>query len=399
MKTLFCIVILIFSIGCAALGKKEALPEQVYMLTEESRKGCAFKKGSTIPHTIPTEINGGLNAQDCDFYDYSIDNFMSQVYWDGAPEVLDWMSVYGVFGNDGNVLKSPAEWGSVPEQALALCGDMGTATPPPVITALINQAGDPRPLLDQKENYTFYDVRMNRTLYDFFIDCDFTDANKCANPAMKPHRLPPGSVEVKIAWKIIEESQKDNFISTPGWVQDPASGQCYTELLGMVGYHTSMATDHHPEMTWASFQHKDNAPDCDNGLDDKHWNYFNKDSTQANNAYVEGKPTNVCNVLPYQGANTDNALMIAQLNRGYSKFFKDFLPWSNYEFIGAIWMDEGVMPALTKLQRGEIKLANPVLETYYQDTLNCFSCHTYQAPQDAMQVTHIGSVLKNKSGK
>lgn len=32
-------------------------------------------------------------------------------------------------------------------------------------------------------------------------------------------------------------------------------------------------------------------------------------------------------------------------------------------------MNEVVMPVLTKEQRGEIKLANPVLETYYQDNL------------------------------
>jgi len=385
MKSLVCIIFLLFSINCSAMEKP----------LEDAKRGCAFKKSSTIPHVIPTEINGGLNAQDCDFYDYAIDNFLSQVYWHGAPDVLDWMSVYGVFDDSGNVLPSPTKWGEVPAQALNLCTDM-EGTPPPVITGLINQAGDPRPLLDQNKNYTFYDVRMNRTLYDFFIDCDFTDANTCANKAMTPHRLPPGAVEVKIAWKIINENQKKDFISSPGWVQDPASGQCYSELLGMVGYHTSMSTDHHPEMTWASFQHKDNAPDCDNGDDSKHWNYYNKDSTQANNTYVEGSPTNVCDVLPYQGANTDNALMIAQLNRGYSKFFRDFQPWSNYEFIGAIWMDEGVMPSLTKQQRGEVKLANPVLETFYQDTLNCFSCHTYQAPKDAMGITHIGSVLKNK---
>jgi len=64
--------------------------------------------------------------------------------------------------------------------------------------------------------------------------------------------------------------------------------------------------------------------------------------------------------------------------------------------LGALWTKNGVMPVLTKEHRGALALAHPQLESYYQDNLNCFSCHTYNRPDDGLLITHINDVTRNK---
>jgi len=390
-KIIFCFILSLLLMNCTTTQEGFSKSEIV--------AGCSFNDDWLFPHIIPNEVPGGLKASDCDFYQYSVENFLAETYEGNEPRFLDWMSVYGVFTKNENMKFIPTKWGETPIDSLGVC-HLDTDIPK-VITNLTNEAGN-RPLIDQVGNYTYYDVRMNKTLYNFILECRLNDANKCSNKDVEATRFPEGSIEIKIAWKIIDESLKDEFISTIGWVKNPVTQECSENLLGVVGYHLAITTKYHPEMIWASFEHDSNNPNCDDRNlfpSKKEWGYFNKESAIPLNFYEEGIPANVCREAPFMGANIQGKIYLASLNENYKKALKGKGALENYKFLGALWVFEGGMPVLTKLQRGALKLANPVMETYYQNVLNCFSCHSYSNPLKSLQVSHINNVISNKTVK
>ncbi len=377
---------------------------------------CSADSSWLTPHKLPTEVPGEQNPGGtslCQFHQFVTEYFLSETYWNGGgsnPEFLSWMPVQGVFDDQGNVLSNPTPWGQQPKELKDIC-DLG-GTPPPVITDLVNQAGQPRPLIDQNNNYTFYDVRMNKTQYDYTIACDLQGNKTCANhqPGIDPTRYPGGSIEIKIGWKILQGSDNPkNYISVPGWVKNPETGKCSSHTLGMVGYHLVIATPDHPEFIWGTFEHKGNNPPCEQlntPVPAGGWSYYNKDCKDCSpglNTYTQGKPTNVCIQHPQGGGTNENIRDIIFLNLSYDGILAGKnSPLSNYKFIGSIWTKDGKPPSNTSDQRGSLKLANSVAETYYQGTgggplLDCFSCHQYSDPNQALQVSHINEVTKAKS--
>lgn len=383
MKKLLFLMLVIFLISCTSAPNLES-------------KSCKFDIAWLNPHEIPTEINNGRDADDCDIYQYVMENFVAQTDWYEKPQFLESMSVVGVFNDLSRVRVHPTPYGEIPKYNLETC-DLGKEIPY-VVSDLTNQAGQPRPLIDQNGSYTYYDVRMNKVLYDFILKCRLTPDNRCGNRGIDATRFPAGGHEMKIAWKILERENPENYITSRGWVKNPDNGECSIELLGMVGFHLVMSTDYHPEMIWSSWTHKDNNPLCStrDGVSElKKYGYYSKNSTIPVNTYVEGEPSNICTTSAAQGPIDEKTAVIAQLKRSYAKNMKGTL-LGNYEMLGAIWTKNGVMPVLTQEQRGAVALAHPEIESYYQDTLNCFSCHTYSRPDDALLVSHINDVTRNK---
>jgi len=383
MKNLLFLTLITFLISCTSAPNPEI-----------QAKGCKFDPAWLVPHEIPTEINNGKDASDCDIYQYVVENFVAVTYWYDQPRFLGAMSVAGVFNDLSLVRVRPTAWGETQNYNLETC-ILGKEIPN-VVSDLTNQAGEPRPLIDIKGNYTFYDVRMNHTLYDFILECRLTPDNRCRNRKMDERRFPPGSHEMKIAWMILDGQDPENYITSKGWVKNPDTGKCSSELLGMVGFHLVMATDHHPEMIWSSWTHKDNNPLCSERVRElRKYSYYSKDSSIPINTYVEGVPSNICNPSRAQGPVDKKVLLIEQLKRGYARAMRGTVG-GNYEMLGAIWTKDGAMPSRTDEQRGALALAHPEMESYYQGELNCFSCHTYSRPDDAIKVSHINDVTRNK---
>lgn len=361
------------------------------------RSPCAFKEGWLIPHKISTQVKNGEQATDCNFYQYAMENFIAQTEWYDQPEFLDFMSVSGVFDDRSFMRQDPTAWGKKPLYNLETC-DLGGEMPD-VVSDLVYQAGNSDPLLDQNSNYTYYDVRMNKTLYDFLIECRLGPDNRCLNRSLDATRFPPGAQEIKIAWKVLTgKDNSENYITSTGWVKNPGTGKCSAEQLGLVGYHLVMSTDYHPEMLWSSWTHTENNPVCaTREAQGKRtdYSYYSNDSTEKVNTYVGGESPNICNPKPEQGTRDNKIFPLTQLREGYSEQFSgDVL--GNYKMLGVLWTDKGVMPALSKAQRGQLLLAHPQLESFYQDNLNCFSCHSYDRPDRALAVSHINDVITNK---
>jgi hypothetical protein len=134
-----------------------------------SAGGCDFKKAWLKPHDLPTEVP--VDESLCDFHQFVVEHFIAETYWGSKPQFLDWMPVSGVFTSEGNVQKTPTPWRSQPKIPKDLCPNAPETAP--VFSDLIYQAGrEPRPLMDRKKNYVFYGVRMNKTQYDYTIECD-----------------------------------------------------------------------------------------------------------------------------------------------------------------------------------------------------------------------------------
>ena len=368
-----------------------------------------------IPHKLPSEVPGSSQPGGpslCQFHQFETEYFLAETYWNGRgknPDFLNWMPVQGVFGPGGNVLPNPTPWGNRPKELKEICPNM-TGAMPPVVSDLVNQAGQPRPLIDQNNNYTFYDVRMNQTQYDYTVACDLQKDKTCKNhpQGLDTTRYPGGSIEIKIGWKILTGSDNpDNYVSVPGWVKKPGAQNCSAETLGMVGYHLVVATPDHPEFIWGTFEHKGNSPTCeqlDAPAPPGGWSYYKNDSNL--NQYIPGKPANVCLQHPQGGGTSENIRDIMSLNATYDVILNATdSPLKNYRFIGSLWTTGGKPPSNKSDQRGSLLLANSVAETYYQGdaqgngTLDCFVCHSYSDPNQALKVSHINEVVKAKSLK
>lgn len=388
--------------------------------------------------SLPTAIASGQS--NCDFHQFMWQSFLYLMQPSAVGSAVlnfeTWMPSYGVFVGDG---EQPAAWGSVPTPTY--CTGPTSPTSSYVFSNLTLQAGSHHPLIDQSLNDVFYGVLVNKPAYDLITGCDLYKA-QCAL-TLAPDLLTPSgtavvdipknypqlafpnqSIELKTAWKILTASEQSSglFYSTKGTVKSPDKSCLDNVVLGLVGMHIVSKTPSHPEFIWATFEHKNNAPDCAdtsaNPPIGESWTFFDKNCTACTtNEYAAGTATQVCRMHPWgdptQGTfpnglnclsipppayicdqdvqeyiidpNTKNLIALNQsvddMLKGLPAGDKNKL-WSNYELVGNIWTDKGSLPPYLQVQRGSLSDANSTMETYVQNgeanvtnPNSCFSCH------------------------
>lgn len=312
----------------------------------------------------------------------------------------------------------------------------------------IDQAAknNPATIYDQNGNVVFYEVRFSRT------QCSLDPTNP--NPQM----FPAGTTELKVSYRVITEADKPYYV----WLKTDINGDGKIEekeLLGMIGFHLVVSTTDHPEFIWASFEHKQNAPECQvaaasnaaawsftsakcaaelpNSVDPKICN-FNLANTGT--VLSGGTPTQICRVY-HDGSKAGdpnfeaNVSAIDALNTqltGANGLIAKTAPASsplsvlqNYQLIGTLWLIDSTQPSQLPgkpttdetNQIGSLQLANPTMETTFQqftvasngDALpvgytgtgnlqpaaNCFFCHRY-TPGDNVKLSHIFSEILGK---
>lgn len=202
-----------------------------------------------------------------------------------------------------------------------------------------------------------------------------------------------------------------------------------TLKLALIGIHIVGSVNGHPEMIWATFEHKDNAPNLsyqyvsisdsvktvvadtgdnwllNNNSADTTYNVshmrFSNDSIIARPGKTIS-PSNTKMTLPwgvaYSGQpNPENATaadsntQIISINNSVLGQLVDGDLRKNYIFIGATWTDNGTAPTGTAYKAGSSEsgmsigtsqLANSTMETYIQNDpmqskgYNCFTCHS-----------------------
>lgn len=279
-----------------------------------------------------------------------------------------------------------------------------------VLPVEINQAGDGDVLYDQNGNIVYY-----ATYYDD-TECQATTAG-----------FLPGTMELKTSWRQITTEEAASYYSIEATIDVTDNGTTTNEtvLLGLVGFHLVRNTATHPEFVWASFEHNTNTADCDAKEVASGYSFLSDNcaqcltgggsncdqcdyNTASKNTGLTGTPDEVCRIYPDgvdSSQQTDNNVKtianIDELNKqlvgtdGLLTQLPDSDPmaiWKNYFLISSLWTNEGTASTSSN-QRGSLKAANTTMETFLQDTTNCFSCHQY-SPSSPLDVSHIFSNLK-----
>jgi hypothetical protein len=357
----------------------------------------------------------------CDFYQFSWQWFLAQTSPtsdQGLPLFME-NRVYQPTGGDGQCADP------------ALTGVQGVAD------ALTPRRIKPSAFEDvQADGHALYDQNGNILLYNAFYSQAL-----CSSTA---EGFAPGSLEMKAAWMRLDAPSPDHFVILVDIDGSPVH-------LGLVGLHMAIWTPNHPEMIWASWEHKRNAPLCNGHSPEGAWNFASQDAAAclAANKYegdgppseacalfsfnvyhdetgTTGSPNNVCREFAHgnqQGGsangndNAANLAAIVELNEALvgPKGMLTGLPqenpmhvWSHYEMVGGLWTKDGAAsgtpPVPSKQgpanadspQRGSLELANMALETFQQGdesyVPNCFGCHNY-VPETPLTVSHIQSKL------
>lgn len=298
----------------------------------------------------------------------------------------------------------------------------------PSVPERIHQARSGAVIYDQRGSAVLYEVRFGREL------CN----------AEAKGNLPAGTKEIKTAWRQIETHEEDRFY----WVETVVDGLSPGPVrLGLVGFHLFLTTSKHPEGVWMTWEHRDNAPNCDNPGEapSEGWSFvsdtcaqcleysdrgplacpsceFNQASSSEN---TEGRPTEICRVYPSGtgpgDANaSENLLAIGNLNDqlvGLDGFLtrlpkKDPMAvWKNYFQVGGLWVLDPSRPADAQNQCGSLQLTDSVLESTFQGdfkaagqgtvvrtgAVNCFGCHAYVPKETATSgLSHIFGTIHGK---
>lgn len=363
----------------------------------------------------------------CDFYQFSWQWMIAQASPDQSGEPVFMQNrVYSPTGGNDQCADAP------------ITGVVGA------MEQLIPRQGKPTNFEDaQADGNALYDQNGNVLYYNAFYSQELCSATSAG--------FVPGTLEAKVSWTILQEGTHHTYYT----VSASLPGHEEQLTLGLVGLHLAIWTPHHPEMIWATWEHKTNAPLCNGSSAASGWSLasdeaaaclqanatvgpgpsprcasfnFNTAHPHSSEVPVTGDPINVCRQYAYGNQDgtavngNDNAANLAAITELNTALVGDEglltqLPsdnpmqvWSNYEMVGAIWTKDGAdsgpppVPSTqtqgpgdaNSPQRGSLELTNMTLETFQQgDTSavpNCFGCHNYSAA-NPLGVSHIQSKL------
>jgi hypothetical protein len=239
------------------------------------------------------------------------------------------------------------------------------------------------------------------------------------------------ALELKTAWVdaatvpnpaeyVTIDASVPNYVKTSStlWTIN-AQAPTVAKTLALVGIHIVGAVQGHPEMVWATFEHRRNAPDNSfffNTLTGRTvqvpynstgtWSFMSSGGVQAgalvaqmtidpktgNVVATPGntiRQNNVYRVNPWGNAPTvasaGNNSQLISLNLDVITMLGlvgDVR--ANYTQVGAVWTNDGSIPSgpTSPALRGSLLLANTTMETYHQIVVpgkpisqGCFGCH------------------------
>jgi hypothetical protein len=400
--------------------------------------GCAFQASWLDATALPKEV--GDDA--CSFHQFMWQSFVFLAQSEGGGTRFEsWMPTYGVFVESAT--QPPTPWGTAPPDPCSpTAAAKGSAkqvdAPLPVYSSITKQAGVDQPLIDRNGNEVYYGIAINKVAYDWVTSCDLYRYRCAAQLGDKKGGIdliknypalafPIGSVELKTAWKVLtdEEQRLGTFYSVKGKIQPDArrAQTCKSVSLGLVGMHIVSKTAKHPEFIWATFEHRNNAPDCTDLAATAPvtggWTFFDKASydrckeARCTNTYFPARPAMVCREHPAGDSNlgrypdgkdcsvdpnqlicqpsvkaalTANTAAMNAINESASSVISQSKSydkvWANYELVGNVWSQGGAVPPITQAQAGSLSAANTSMETFVQNgqagiqnPSNCFTCH------------------------
>ena len=414
-------------LGCASATTTETNTNE--STTPDTETCNASPEWVSNPEGAPNEVPMGENAQICQFHQFSWQWFIALLDDTGSGE--------RVYEDEQNyplllVNQNSCTATGIEHQLFVRIGKNDNGPEDDfVLPERINQAGSESVIYDQNGNVVYYEVRFSR--------------DECSLDPNTVMMFPAGTTELKVSWRVITEADKSSYV----WINadiDNDGTVAADELLGMVGFHLVKSTELHPEFIWATFEHKQNVPDCQTTPSTTTgWSFtsatcagelpdsvdpatcsLNKPPgpppTPTPAPLTGGPPSEICRVYrdgsrPGDNQYDTNVAAIDQLNEqltgpnGYITVLPASNPLSvlqNYELVGALWENDVTMPSsVLSNQRGSIQLANTTMETTEQQgfseppytgtsnlqpAANCFACHGY-IPGENVKLSHIFSEI------
>lgn len=427
-------------VACSSAPAPQAKTGSAAPRTGECPADPAWLTSSTLPTVVP-----GLGSRTaCNFEQFMWQSMLALVQPTRDPSILNfetWMPSYGIFVKDG----APTPWGEEPPTGCST-GSQRTGKQPRLYSDIILQAGADQPLIDLNGEFVYYGMSVNRTAYDMLTTCQLYKAN-CAGP-LKPDNhgidliqkypnlaLPNATVELKTSWMVVNDAMatSGHFYVVPGWIQHHG-GPCRQVQLGLTGIHIVSKTPGFPALIWATFEQRNNAPDCGPTYPAPplggSWNFFNPSCTSCTtNTYKPATPAQVCRMHPsgdssigtFPGgadctvnpnqfacqANTRRILTesteaINAINSSVQALIQansqSINPvWANYELVGNVWTIGGTIPPVLQAQEGALSAANTSMETFVQNGVaavtnpySCLSCHNMQGPTSTQNLPPVG---------
>lgn len=294
------------------------------------------------------------------------------------------------------------------------------------------------PLIDQRSNYVYFDIRYDQAEYNFIRgqDSDPTSwlyllknlapAETQKVPLQMPMSTPPatlGSIMIKAAWRIkTDKDDPKRFYTTNALILNQQTKQCTQSPILLVGFHIGHKVSPFTAWVWSTFEQVDNVPpDADvtpkpgtppngysfnNGTDTPKTTggYSYKPSLSPTPCPSPGDPSKPCpvpvqvtrvNPIPStpQGASTRD------VNSFYQQLLKGTV-WQYYQLAITQWPSNPGLNNFVLMQNGGIYprdsgsafpangAVNTTQETYFQTQNDaagaggnsCMSCH-YRAGQ------------------
>jgi hypothetical protein len=204
-----------------------------------------------LPQFLPVPHPAG----ECPFYRSGWQNFLVAMQPDaqGAPALLKYPTIDQVF--EHTVPRPPNR---------SFLGD-------------IKQAGGRQILIDQNGNSLYYGIHVNQAFQDFILAYGLQTAAALraypSDPKTTNLVFPPGVVEFKSAWQIVEgdtpqaiaDMKKDYIVidtTVPTITQDPVTHVIHEDrnmprpvTVRLLAIHVVSTLVGHPEFIWASFEH------------------------------------------------------------------------------------------------------------------------------------------------
>lgn len=447
------------------------LPQNVKPLCSLTDKDFAswFKSGEVSENGEVTPANSVdfIHENNCDFYKWSERMFLWMTSKDNSNKA--------VFESPEFYTVSPKTDGQrdlIPNQPGQLLRAMANVDKTGKIVSEEGQATDDV-LMDANGNLVYYISMVNDVYVEFLNavkqdkmsgdtfpttkaekDSIFNFAKQNGVVLKNPNAL---AIEIKTSW--VEATSLNNveeFVTIDAMV--PVYKKNSDKLwiikgerkikLALVGMHIVGSANGHPEMIWATFEHKRNTPNAayqylntdgktETVLADesKEWllnanlkdsanishMVFSGDSIMAKKGYTVS-PSNTVRTKPWGSAvdvkpNAEDASPAASnseiiaINNAVISKLKGKDVRKNYIFIGATWTSNGAGPngysynpkvdslSVAGVAIGASQLANSTMETYAQngDSYNaygtCFSCHSNKEGLKPGDLSHVYDAL------
>lgn len=292
------------------------------------------------------------------------------------------------------------------------------------------------PLIDQRNNYVYFDIRYDQAQYNFIRGQDNDPTSwlyllknlKPKENAQFGVQMPMttttpsntlGSIMLKAAWRIkTDKDDANRYYTTTMQILDPVTQKCTPTSVLLVGLHIGHKVDPFTEWVWSTFEQVDNVPpdpgvtsppppngySFNNGTDTPKtvggYNYKPPIPQPSATPSPSPSPVQVTRVNPIPDTPTGQSTR--EINTYYQQLLKGTV-WQYYQLVVTQWpFNPGIGPGnpFMLMQNGGVYpqnagsafpvngAINTTMETYFQTQNDaagaggnsCMSCH-YRAGQ------------------